>query len=288
MHASGRILMLVMALLALLALDVAMAAQGDAVAEPEGEPPYLVPQNVLRLRRFEQLARAESLQGLPARDAVELRRALRSLADGSSRVLFHEIRLLEALESTQLARVYGYRGDPMTRALLRGTQVEAAAEDAVQALRARALPGGPAPDAMPPGWRLGPEENARLHARIQAMGEENAPRYEQDGVLLLGGAAGASIRLLRMTPKELLLCLSRLQAESDEPARERQAARLAAHAELMGRHLAASEAGWRRLEARCQALEAAGLLPRLAPAGRDASEIPYPELVTRLRRLTRS
>lgn len=285
-QATGRILML---LVALLALDVGMgstAAQERDQDEPERFP---VPQNVLRLMRVEQLVRLENLRSVPPGEAAEIRRTLRSLAEGSARVLFHETRILEGLESTQLARVYGYRSDPLTRALLRGIPTGLAAESAVAALRARALPGYSAPpDAMPPGWWPGPEDNARLQVLIEAMGDEHAPRYEEDEELLLGGAAGASIRLLRMTPKELLLCLDRLQGESDEPARERQAARLAAHAELMAGNLTDSEARWLRLEYQCQALEAAGLLPRLTPTGREYSEIPFTELVTRLRRLTGS
>lgn len=289
MQATGRILMLLVALVALLALDVAMRSTPG----PEGgddEPEHFpMPQNVRRLMRVEQLVRPGNLQAVPPDEAEEIRDSLRSLADGSSRVLFHEIRILEALESTQLTRVFAYRSDPLTRALLRGIPSDFVAESAVAALRGRALPGYSAPrEAMPPGWRPGPDDNARLQVLIEAMGHDNAPRFEEDDELLLGGPAGASIRLLRMAPKELLLCLYRLQGESDEPARERQAARLAAHAELMADSLTGSEARWLRLEARCQALEAAGLLPRLAPARGDHPEIPFHELVTRVLRLTRS
>lgn len=290
----ARILVLLVALIALLGLDFAMgrAAEGSAPPNfdaPEGEESFDLPMSVQHLLRAEHLARRENLAHLDPRDASELRAALAGLAEDTSRVMYHEIRILEILESTQLLRVYALRSDPMTRALIRGTHPKVAADHAAESLRARALPGFTwTVTPMPAGWTPGRGENESLQALIHAMGDESAPPVEDDDELLLDGTAGATIRMLRMTPKELLLCLSRMQEESDEPARERQAVRLAAHVEIMGAGLVDVEERWIRLEDRCRALEAAGRMPRLTRPPGDYREVPYPELVTRLRRLSRS
>lgn len=293
-HRRARILMLLVALVAVLGLDFAMmeTVEGSAPPNfdaPEGEESFDLPMSVQHLLRAEHLSRAENLQGLPPEVAAEVRATLASLAEDTSRVMYHEIRILESLESTQLLQVYALRSNPMTRALIRGTPPDVAAGQAAEGLRSRALPGLTVEvSPMPVGWTPGRAENERLQALILRMGDELAPPVEEDDELLLDGTAGATIRMLRMTPKELLLCLSRLQAESDEPARERQAARLAGHVEIMGDSLVSVERRWMDFEVRCRALEAEGLMPRLLRPPGDYREVPYPELVMRLRRLSRS